>query len=135
MKKATASFLLVTIFIFSGLFLLNFSVTCQEISKGSPSLPDNINKIVSASCMPCHSSKGGIMSRTKLNFTDWTQYSLEEQKAKAGKMYSVLKKGAMPPKSAREANPEIIPARDQVNTIKKWSESLKSDNDKIQIPF
>jgi hypothetical protein len=135
MKKATAPFLLVTEFIFSGLFLLNFSVTCQEISKGSPSLPDNINKIVSASCMPCHSSKGGIMSRIKLNFTDWTQYSLEKQKSKAEKMYSVLKKGSMPPKSAREANPEIIPARDQVNTIKKWSESLKSDNDKIQIPF
>jgi len=43
-------------------------------------------------------------------------------------MYSVLKKDKMPPKSARETRPEIIPTRDQVDTIKKWAESLKSDD-------
>jgi hypothetical protein len=77
--------------------------------------------------MPCHSSSGGLMSRTKLNFTEWTQYSAEKQKARAEKMYSELKKGAMPPKSAREANPDIIPDKDQIDIIKKWSESFKTD--------
>lgn len=128
MNKAVAPFLLAPVVIFSGLFLLNFSLVCQEIQKESPSLPDNINKIVSVSCMPCHSSKGGLMSRTKLNFTEWTQYSPEKQKARAEKMYSELKKAAMPPKSAREANPGIIPTGDQVDIIKKWSESLKTDD-------
>jgi hypothetical protein len=41
-------------------------------------------------------------------------------------MYSVLKKEKMPPKSARETRPEIFPAKDQIDTKKKWAESLKS---------
>jgi len=105
-----------------GMFFLNFSVLGQETSGESPALPENVNKIVSFSCVPCHTSKGGLMSRTKLNFTEWTQYSPSKQKEKAQKMYSVLKKGAMPPKSARENRPEIIPTPDQVEIIKKWSE-------------
>jgi len=73
MKKATTS-LLILLFIVSGLILLNSSVTGQETLKASPPLPDNVNKIVTFSCIPCHSSKGGLMPRTKLNFTEWTQY-------------------------------------------------------------
>ena len=128
MKKTTTSLLLVLLFLVSGLFLLNLSVTGQETSKVSPALPDNVSKIVTASCMPCHTSQGGLLSRTKLNFTSWTQYSSGKQKGRAEKIYSVLKKGSMPPKSARETRPEIFPAKDQIDTIKKWAESLKSDD-------
>jgi len=128
MKKATVSSILVLIFFVLGLFLLNYSVTGQETSKVSPALPDNINTIVTVSCMPCHTSKGGLLSRGKLNFTEWTQYSPEKQKEKAEKIYSVLKKGIMPPKSARETRPEIVPTKEQTDTIKKWAESLKADD-------
>ncbi len=116
------SLLLALFFMIPGMFLLNFSVLGQETSGESPALPENVNKIVAFSCVPCHTSKGGLLSRTKLNFTEWTQYSPSKQKEKAQKMYSVLKKGAMPPKSARENRPEIIPTPDQVEIIKKWSE-------------
>jgi hypothetical protein len=78
--------------------------------------------------MPCHSSAGGMMSRSKLNFTEWTQYSPEKQKEKAEKMYSELNKGKMPPKNARESRPEIIPTKDQIDSIKKWSESFTSES-------
>jgi hypothetical protein len=128
MKKADISSMSFLVFVVFGLFLLNFSAAGQQTSNVSPSLPDNINKIVSTSCVPCHTSKGGLMARGKLNFTEWTQYSSEKQKEKAEKMYSVLKKGAMPPKSARETRPEIIPTNKQVSTIKKWAESFKSDD-------
>lgn len=124
MKKETSSLLLVLLFTVFGLFFLNFFVSGQDTSKASPSLPDDINKIVSASCMPCHTSKGGLMSRGKLNFTEWTQYSPAKQKERAEKMYSVLKKGKMPPKSAVETRPDIVPTSDQVATIKKWVESF-----------
>ena len=128
MKKATYSLVPGLLFIVPGLFLFNFSLSGQEMSKESNALPDNINKIVTASCTPCHTSKGGLLSRGKLNFTEWTQYSPSKQKEKAEMMYSVLKKGAMPPKSAKEASPEIIPTRDQIDTIKKWVESLKTES-------
>lgn len=126
MKNSTRSSLSLVFLIFAGILLPGFSVTGQEPTKESPALPDNINKIVTLSCMPCHTSTGGMLSRGKLNFTEWTKYSVETQKKKAEKMYSELKKEAMPPKSARETRPEIIPTKDQIDIIKKWSESFES---------
>jgi mono/diheme cytochrome c family protein len=96
----------------------------QDASKTASALPDEINKIVSVSCTPCHTSEGGLMSKTKLNLTDWNNYSPEKQKEKAAKMYAEINKGSMPPKMAREKRPETIPTKDQAEIIKKWSESF-----------
>ena len=126
MKNSTRPSLSLLFLIFAGLLFPGFAVKGQETSQESPSLPEDINKIVTVSCMPCHTSTGGMLSRGKLNFTEWTKYSVETQKKKAAKMYSELKKEAMPPKSARETRPEIIPTKDQIDIIKKWSESFES---------
>ena len=109
--------------------LLLFFATClrgQETGKASSSLPENVNKIVSVSCVPCHTDKGSLMPRSRLNFTNWTTYSADKQKEKAALIWSVLDKDKMPPKGARDARPEIIPSREQVEILKKWSESLKT---------
>jgi len=68
------------------------------------------------------------MSRTKLNFSEWTGYSSDKQKKKAETMYKELKKDAMPPKSARENNPDIIPTKEQIAIIKAWADSLNTDS-------
>jgi hypothetical protein len=130
MKKATKSFLSCSFFLVAGLFFMNIPARCQDTAKEFPSLPDNVYKIVSFSCVPCHTSTGGLMSREKLNFTKWADYSISKQKEKAEKMYTELKKGAMPPKNARETRPEIIPTADQVDIIKKWAESLPDEDKK-----
>ena len=109
--------------VFSFLILCS-SVIGQDNPKTSAPLPDNINKIVSASCMPCHSSKGGMLSKAKLNFSEWTEYSADKQKKKAEKMYKELKKDAMPPKDARQTNPDIIPTKEQIEIIKAWADSF-----------
>jgi hypothetical protein len=127
MKKTVVSSLSVSGFLFSGLFLLNYPATAQENSAIVSALPDEVNKIVIVSCMPCHTSTGGLLSRGKLNFTEWTKYSPEKQKEKAEKIYSEIKKGAMPPKSARETRPEIIPTKEQMAIVKKWAESFPAD--------
>ena len=106
------------------LLVLCSAVIGQETSKVSAPLPDSINKIVSVSCMPCHSSNGGMLSRSKLNFTEWTGYSAEKQKKKAAQMYKELNKNAMPPKDARETNPDIIPTKEQIEVIKSWADSF-----------
>ena len=103
---------------------MTFAANAQDTTRVSPPLPDDINKIVSASCMPCHSAKGGMMSRSKLNFTEWTNYSAEKQKEKASDIYKELSKDKMPPKNARENNPAIIPTKEQVDIIKKWVDSF-----------
>jgi hypothetical protein len=100
----------------------------QNVSAGSAALPENINKIVSFSCMPCHSSTGGTLSKGKLNFNEWTAYTADKQKKKAEEMYKELKKNAMPPKSARENNPDIIPTTDQIEIIKAWADSLQAES-------
>jgi hypothetical protein len=99
----------------------------QEIGKLSPVLPDNVNKIVSVSCVPCHTDKGGIMPKSRLDFTNWTQYSPVKQKEKADLMSSVLEKDKMPPKDARVKRPEIILTLEQKEIIKKWAASLKTN--------
>jgi hypothetical protein len=113
-----------TLFLVFLFLVLSNTLIGQDASKMPAPLPDNINKIVSFSCMPCHSSNGGMLSRSKLNFSEWTDYSADKQKKKAAKMYKELKKSAMPPKSAREANPDIIPTKEQIQIIKSWADSF-----------
>ncbi|HEX7493811.1 MAG TPA: heme-binding domain-containing protein [Bacteroidales bacterium] len=128
MKKTSFTSFLIPGFLILGMFLLTSPVKGQEAANTAQALPDSINIIVSFSCVPCHTSQGGLMSKAKLNFTEWTNYSPEKQKEKASKMFSELDKGAMPPKSTREKRPELIPTKEQVETIKKWSESFVSDS-------
>ena len=128
MKKIGLSTLVFPVTLVFGLLLSNQEVSGQEVVKSSSTIPEDVNKIVTVSCVPCHTSQGGIMSKAKLNLTEWANYSPEKQKEKAAKMYSELNKGAMPPKKAREMKPELIPTKDQIEIIKKWSETFPGDN-------
>lgn len=124
MKKPVSSSPLVFPFIFILLLFLNFSLSAQDTTTVSLSLPDSINAIVSVSCMPCHSDAGGAFSRPKLNFDKWTQYYPDEQKEKASLISAEVNNGGMPPKSTREKSPEKIPTKEQAVVIKNWSEAL-----------
>jgi len=128
MKKNALLSFLIPGFLVSSLLLMCITAKAQDASKSPATLPDEVNKIFTASCTPCHTSQGGLMSKAKLNFTEWTNYSPEKQKEKAAKIYSEVNKGAMPPKMAREKRPELIPTSEQAAIIKKWSESLTSGN-------
>jgi hypothetical protein len=124
MKKMSVFHFAVQLMIALGLFGMGLPLSGQDTLNVSPSLPENINQIITRSCMPCHSNDGGLMSRTKLNFSEWTSYSSDKQAEKANKIYSELSENKMPPKKARESKPELIPTSDQVDMIKKWSESF-----------
>jgi mono/diheme cytochrome c family protein len=127
MKRIDLTLRIILAFLFFGLLFLNLPVTGQEKPNViSAALPADVIQIVSVSCVPCHTSDGGVMSKSKLNLTEWANYSPEKQKEKAAKMYSELSKGAMPPKKAREKSPEKIPTMEQTAVIKKWSESFPS---------
>jgi hypothetical protein len=123
MKKIACRSLLNTVILAIVLLFINTSVKGQDNGKFVASFPENVNKIISTSCTPCHTDKGGTMSKSKLNFTAWEKYSPEKQKEKVKKMYTELDKGKMPPKAARQKHPELIPTAEQVDVIKKWSES------------
>jgi hypothetical protein len=123
MKKITIVSFLKPAWFISMLLIVSFSAKAQDSSKLVASFPDSVNKIITASCTPCHTNDGGEMAKSKLNFSDWNKYSDTKQKQKATKMYSELNKGGMPPKSARQKHPELIPTADQIAVIKRWSET------------
>lgn len=109
-------------------YLINFSLSAQDTLKVI--IPDSVKTIITTSCTPCHTSDGGLLSRSKLNFTVWMSYSSDKQKEKAAKMNTELSEGKMPPKKARESHPELIPTPEQAAIIKRWSESIQSSDKK-----
>jgi cytochrome c5 len=126
MKKIAYRSLLNTAILTLILLLVNLSAKAQDNAKLVASFPDNVNKIVSASCTPCHIDKGGTMAKSKLNFSAWDKYPAEKQNEKVKKIYSELDKDKMPPKGARQNRPDIIPTAEQVEVIKKWSETYSA---------
>ncbi len=127
MKKIASRSLLNTAVLALVLLFVNLSVKAQDSIKLVASFPDNVNKIISASCTPCHTDKGGVMAKSKLNFTAWEKYSPEKQKERAEKMYTELDKSKMPPKAARQKRPDLIPTPEQVAVIKNWSETYSAN--------
>jgi cytochrome c553 len=93
-------------------------------------IPEYINKIFQTSCMPCHGNDGGRLPKSKLNFSRWAAYDSAKEIDKASSICYELRKGKMPPKSARESNPELIPTLEQMDLICKWAESLKPEKEK-----
>jgi hypothetical protein len=124
MKKIRVSSLVKSGIMISAFLVIGLAVNGQENKTAVSVNSDSVNVIINASCMPCHSNEGGLMSKSKLNFSVWSTYSPEKQKEKAMKMYTELDSGKMPPKKAREKNPELIPTPAQIAVIKRWSESF-----------
>jgi hypothetical protein len=101
------------------------SASGQSGKKLAAPVPDDVSKIVMNSCMPCHGSNGGVMAKTKLDFSKWTEYTANTAAEKAGKICTLITEEKMPPKKARESKPEIVPTKEQVDLICKWAETLK----------
>lgn len=127
MKKSTsvisvAALLVLLIFVSFRSIKPNHSEQLQSVA-----IPADVQAILTFSCTPCHTADGGLMAKAKLNISVWDKYSPEKQREKAAAIYSEVNKGAMPPKSAREKRPEIVPGKDQIAIIKKWAESFPAD--------
>lgn len=126
MKKTKLSSLLKSGIMISALIFIGLIANGQDAVKIDPSIPANVKVIVAASCTPCHTDEGGLMARSKLNLSVWGTYSPEKQKEKALRMYEQLDSGKMPPKKAREKNPELIPTPEQTSVIKEWADTFSA---------
>jgi mono/diheme cytochrome c family protein len=100
-------------------------ISCQTVKVPTSPIPENINKIFQASCFTCHGSNGRMLPMAKLNFSKWAEYGAEKEAEKASKICSMLTAEAMPPKSVRKSNPELILTKEQIELVCKWAESLK----------
>jgi Haem-binding domain len=125
MKKNSVTLSLTGSFLAFCLFIFTFQASGQSSVTDITALPDSVSKIVTASCISCHSSQGKLMAKAKLNFSEWSKYSPEKQKERAQKMVIELDKGKMPPKEAREKRPDLIPTTEQIKVIKNWADSFR----------
>jgi len=101
----------------------------QDEKKQQFPIPDNINRIFQSSCL-CHGNDGGRLPKSKLNFSRWMSYDAAKESEKASSICNQIRKGKMPPKSARESNPALIPTKEQIDLICAWAESLKAQKEK-----
>ncbi len=100
-------------------------ITAQGKHERQHPIPENIDKIFQVSCMPCHGIKGGRFPRARLNFARWAEYGASKETEKALLICSAIRKGVMPPKSVRESKPELVPAKEQMEMICQWAQTLK----------
>lgn len=87
-------------------------------------IPDDLGVIFKNSCMACHSNEGGMIARSKVNFSVWNTYDVEKQSKKAIAICNVVTKGSMPTKSFIKSNPGAALTNEQKALICKWSEEL-----------
>lgn len=97
----------------------------QTTQKQSFPIPEEVIKILQTSCMPCHGDKGGRLPTSRLKLSRWAGYGANKEVEKASLICSEIRKGKMPPKSARTSKPELIPTKEQMDLICQWAESLK----------
>lgn len=106
--------------------LASIQVTsCQTAPVQKSAIPENVNKILKASCMGCHGSDGRLLALAKLNLAKWAELTPDEKANKAAGICYEITEGKMPPKSTRKSNPEMIPSAEQVKIVCSWAESLK----------
>jgi mono/diheme cytochrome c family protein len=107
-----------------------FIASGQTGNKQQLAIPENVNIIFQTKCMSCHGKNGGRLPKSKLNFSRWTAYGATKQAEKASSICSAVRKGKMPPKSARESTPELIPTKEEIDLICNWEESIKPEKEK-----
>jgi hypothetical protein len=108
-------------------FIADIRIASGQDQKEQPSpMPENIDRIFKTSCMPCHWAEGKKTAMSRINFSKWAEYDSKKEAKKASLICKTLGKGKMPPKSARESLPELIPTKEQIDLICGWAESLKS---------
>lgn len=123
---AVPSFSLVSFLLFA-LLLIPCKLSGQAGSKDENvnAIPDKLNAVFRNSCMPCHWKGGKFKSTFHLNFSKWDNYSSEKQAEKAKKICTVLLDEDMPPAFVREAKPDIVPTKEQVDAVCKWSATIQ----------
>jgi cytochrome c5 len=115
----------------TGLFLVSFTLLPmlgQTVKKDSivvkpkSSIPTEVNKILTNSCAKCHGETG--RARPAFDLSKWEDYSASMKASKAKQIIAAIDNGSMPPKGFLSANPGAAVLKDQVELVRKWSESF-----------
>ena len=98
----------------------------NKAEKSKP-VPAAVTAILEKSCIGCHSDDGSTFAKMHVNFTEWSEYSAEEQKSIGQDIVKIVTKGKMPPKKFLKNNPEAKLTDAENTTICNWASQLASD--------
>jgi len=118
---------LFTKILLAGFFLFSFStIYGQTPEKPQPmsSIPAELNTIFTTSCLKCHGTGGGSYVLSKVDFSKWDEYTADVKAKKAKAINDAVANGSMPPKSYIKANSGAALLKDQIELIRKWSETF-----------
>jgi len=119
MKKYIALMML------AGGILLSQSFTTNRL--GNAAFPDQVNKVLVASCYNCHSTDAKNKdAREALNFEKWDDYRVTKKIGLLGKICELVEKDKMPPAKYLDNNPDRKLSDTQKQLICEWSKKETS---------
>jgi len=123
MKK---QFLSVIVLFVASLAIMAFTIPSGKIinppqEQVAPAFPEDVQKILETSCHDCHTDAAtNVKSKSKLNFSKWTEYSDAKKVGKMESINEVIVKGDMPPGKYINNHPEKALGQEQKDIIGKW---------------
>jgi cytochrome c5 len=88
------------------------------------SIPAEIQTILEKSCFACHGEGGKGMALSRVNFSNWADYSPEKKAQKAEAICKVVTNGSMPPRGYVKTNPDAALDQAQIESICSWSKTV-----------
>ena len=120
MKKYIALMMLA-----GGILLLSQSFTPNRLSNAA--FPDEVNKVLVASCYNCHSTDAKNKdAREALNFEKWDDYRVTKKIGLLGKICELVEEGKMPPAKYLDNNPDRKLSDTQKQLICEWTKKETS---------
>lgn len=105
----------------TGLFLVSMTLFVSA-QKPKSTLPAAVDTILTNSCAKCHGETG--RAKPALDLSKWEDYTAEMKARKAKQIIGTIDNGSMPPKGFLNANPGAAVLKDQVEIIRKWSDTF-----------
>lgn len=120
--------------------LTSLSVFIEETN-----LPEEVHKIMKASCFDCHSNKTTYpwysnitpvnywlddhvkVGKRKLNFSNWETYSLKKKEHKFEELHEEVEKKNMPLDSYTWIHREANLTPEQINSVVSWAKSVQAN--------
>lgn len=115
----------------TGLFLVSFALLPaasqvakkdSTVQKPKSSIPAEVQAVFTNSCLKCHGEGG--RAKAGLDFNKWEEYTAEMKAYKAKEIIQAVSNGSMPPKFFTNANPGALVLKEQVELIRKWSDTF-----------
>jgi hypothetical protein len=116
MKRSILSFTLAGLV----LFLLQ---SHSPVTKSPSQIPDDVNKLLKASCYDCHSTDArGKDAKEALDFKKWNDYRLTKKIGLLGDISKLVEQNKMPPEKYLTNKPDRKLSEDQKTMIIDWAE-------------